>query len=166
MISERERRWQAYLAAVAEGSSDSLARLYDESAPPLLGLAVRVTKNKADAEEIILDVFEQVWRTARKYDPGRGSAWRWLTVLVRSRAIDRLRTTSLRHTREAVYPLPNDWETASRDPLPDDESILNQERFLIRNAVCKLPGEQRQALELAYFDGLTTSKSPPLWAFP
>ena len=154
-ISERERRWQSYLAGVAVGNSESLTLLYDESASSLLGLALRMMKNKADAEEIILDVFEQVWRTAQSFDPARGSAWRWLTVLVRSRAVDRLRTATSRRERDQRLPLAEKWNPASQEPLPDSTTILNQEKLFIRSAIQLLPGEQRQALELAYFSGLT-----------
>ncbi len=112
-------------------------------------------KNNADAEEIILEAFEQVWRTARSFDPARGSAWRWLTILVRSRALDRLRRSRFRYDRHLVFPLNEQWDPVSHEPLPDSASILNQERFFVRGAIQLLPGEQRQALELAYFSGLT-----------
>ena len=144
-VSERERRWQSYLTGIAAGNSESLTLLYDESASSLLGLALRMMKNKADAEEIILDVFEQVWRTARSFDPGRGSVWRWLTVLVRSRAVDRLRTAASRRERDQIRPLAEKWDPASQEPLPDSATILNQELFFVRNAIQLLPGEQRQA---------------------
>ena len=154
-ISDRERRWQLYLAGIAAGKSDSLAYLYEESAPALLGLALRMLKNIADAEEVILDVFEQVWRTAHNFDSARGTSWRWLTVLVRSRAVDRLRTAAFRHTRDHVQPLADTWDPISLDPLPDSSTILNEERSLIRGALRLLPPDQRQAVELAYFSGLT-----------
>src|SRR5271165_67698 len=67
-VSEREKRWRSYLCDITRGDSQSLASLYDECAASLLGLALRMTKNEADAEEIILDVFEQVWRTAKNFD--------------------------------------------------------------------------------------------------
>jgi RNA polymerase sigma-70 factor (ECF subfamily) len=153
--SERERRWRAHLVGIAAGNSESLTLLYDESAPLLLGLACRMMRNDADAEEIILDAFEQVWRSARSFDPERGSAWRWLTLLVRSRAIDRLRTSAARHNRDYVFPLAAHWDPVSQEPSPDFATLLNQQRILIRGAMQLLPGEQRQAVELAYFSGLT-----------
>ena len=102
----------------------------------------------------MLDVFEQVWRTAHSFDPTRGSVWRWLTVLVRSRALDRLRTASAKRDRAQLSAV-EDWELVSREPLPDTATIFNQERILIQGALRLLPGEQRQAVELAYFSGLT-----------
>lgn len=154
-ISERERRWQSYLVSIAAGQSDALTCLYEESAPALLGLAMRMLKNIADAEEVILDVYEQVWRTAHTFDAGRGTSWRWLTVMVRSRAVDRLRAASSRHNRGQMQPLADSWDPISLDPLPDCSTILNQERSLIRSALQMLPPDQRQPVELAYFSGLT-----------
>jgi RNA polymerase sigma-70 factor (ECF subfamily) len=152
--SERENRWRGYLGNIARGDSQALAQLYDECAPSLLGLARRLLRNVADAEEIILDVFEQVWRTAPSFDPGRGSVWRWLTMLVKSRAVDRLRTAAVRHDRDRLS-IEDHWDLASHDPLPDHTTIFDQERTLIRSALQLLPHEQRQAVELAYYSGLT-----------
>jgi RNA polymerase sigma-70 factor, ECF subfamily len=153
-IPEREKRWRTYLGNIVLGDANALARLYDECAPALLGLALKMIKNKADAEEIILDVFDQVWRTARNFDSARGSVWRWLTLLVRSRAVDRIRTAAFKRDRDRLS-IVEDWELASHDPLPDKTTIFNQERTLINSALQLLPGEQRQAVELAYFSGLT-----------
>jgi RNA polymerase sigma-70 factor (ECF subfamily) len=153
-ISEREKRWRGYLVEIARGDSQSLARLYDECAASLLGLALRMMRNKADAEEIILDVFDQVWRTAHTFDEARGSVWRWLTLIVRSRALDRLRTAASKRDRDKLA-LAEDWDVVSNDPLPDSTTIFNEERTLIRSALQRLPGEQRHAIELAFFSGLT-----------
>ena len=152
--SDREKRWQSYVGGVALGKAEALSLLYDESAASLLGLALRIMKNQADAEEIMLEVFEQVWRTAHSFNPTRGSVWRWLTVLVRSRALDRLRTASAKRDRTQLT-IVEDWELVSREPLPDSATIFNQERIIIQSALRLLPAEQRQAVELAYFCGLT-----------
>jgi RNA polymerase sigma-70 factor (ECF subfamily) len=153
-ISEREKRWRSYLCDISTGDANSLARLYDECAATLLGLALRMMKNQADAEEIILDVFEQVWRTAHSFDPARGSVWRWLTLLVRSRAVDRLRTAAFKRDRDRLS-ITEDWDLVSHEPPPDRATIVNEERTLIKSALQRLPGEQRQAVELAFFSGLT-----------
>jgi RNA polymerase sigma-70 factor, ECF subfamily len=153
-ISDREVRWRSYLAGIAMGKAESLTLLYDESAASLLGLALRMMKNTADAEEIMLEAFEQVWRTAYSFDSARGSVWRWLTVMVRSRALDRLRTASSKRDRERLS-LADNWEIVSREPLPDTAIIFNQECILVRSALQLLPGEQRLAVELSYFSGLT-----------
>jgi len=98
-----------------------------------------------------LEVFEQVWRRARTFDPARSGAWRWLTVLARSRSIDRLRASaSKRRLEERGF-----FDGISRDPSPDEASICRQQQLRIRESLNRLPREQREALELAYFSGLT-----------
>jgi RNA polymerase sigma-70 factor (ECF subfamily) len=147
-VSEREKRWRVYLGQIAGGDAESLARLYDECAAALFGLALKTMKNEADAEEIILEVFEQVWRTAHSFDPARGSAWRWLSVMLRSRTLDRLRSATAKRDRQHLA-MPENWDLASQDRLPDHATIFDQERKLIRSALQRLRGEQRQAVELA-----------------
>jgi RNA polymerase sigma-70 factor (ECF subfamily) len=154
LFSCREDRWRSYLASIALGKSEALTLLYDESAAALLGLALKMVKNEADAEEVILDVYEQVWRTARSFDPARASVWRWLTVLVKSRAVDRLRSAGARHNHGRLS-LADDYELVSRELTPDYRTMLNQECILVRSALRMLPNDQRRALELAYFSGLT-----------
>ncbi len=153
-VSDRERRWRVYLGQIAGGDSQSLTQLYEECAAALFGLALRTMKNEADAEEIILDVFGQVWRTARSFDPARGNVWRWLVMMLRSRAVDRLRSAAATRDRKHLA-MPENWDLVSQDPLPDRVTIFDQERDLINSALQRLPGDQRQAVELAYFSGLT-----------
>ena len=151
-VLDREQRWRGYLRDIASGDSQALERLYDESAATLLGLARKMMRNDADAEEIVLDVFEKVWRTAPTFDPERGSVWRWLILLVRSRAVDRLRSAACKYDWLSIT---EDWDLVSREPLPDCVTIFSEERTLINSALKSLPNEQRQAVELAYFSGLT-----------
>jgi RNA polymerase sigma-70 factor (ECF subfamily) len=153
-VSDRERRWRGYLSQIAGGDSQSLNQLYEECAAALFGLALRTMKNEADAEEIILDVFEQVWRTASSFDAARGGVWHWLVMILRSRAVDRLRSAAAKRDRKNLA-MREDWDLASQEPLPDHATIFDQERNLIHSALQRLPSEQRQAVELAYFSGLT-----------
>jgi RNA polymerase sigma-70 factor (ECF subfamily) len=152
--SDRERRWRSYLQEIAQGDAQSLARLYDESVASLFGFALRILKNEADSEEILLEVFEQVWRSAGTFDPLRGSAWRWLALLTRSRAVDRLRRGAVRREREHPA-VGGDWDVMSTDPLPDQTSMFHQQQLSVKQALSGLPREQRQAVELAFFSELT-----------
>jgi RNA polymerase sigma-70 factor (ECF subfamily) len=115
--SERENCWREYLAEIQKGNAEALGRLYDASAPLLYTLAFRILGNAADAEEVLLDVFEQVWRTAGSFDPARGGVWRWLALLTRSRALDRLRSTASKRLHEHPT-LPEQIEISSSEPLP------------------------------------------------
>lgn len=151
---EREERWRRYVTDIAAGNPQALAALYDEAGKSVYSLALRILRNAADAEEILLEVFDQMWRNAHTYDPGRGSVWRWLTLLTRSRALDRLRSSESKQTRERAVVF-EDWEISSQDPSPDETSMFRQQQVLIRKALYDLPPDQRKALELAYFSELT-----------
>jgi RNA polymerase sigma-70 factor (ECF subfamily) len=151
--TEKEERWRGYLDGIRGGNSEALAKLYDETSSVLYGLALRVLSDPADAEEVVLDVYQQVWKSPHTFDPGRGTVWGWLTVMTRSRAIDRLRSMGSRRARE--LPIEDGFETPSRSPAPEVESIFAEERKLVRRALGMLAPEQREAIELAFFRGLT-----------
>jgi RNA polymerase sigma-70 factor, ECF subfamily len=142
-----------YLEQIATGDSACLQALYDETSRLLYGLAYRILGDRADAEEVVLDVYHQVWNSAGRYDSSRGSVWNWLMVMTRNRAIDRMRKSNLRKTLES--PLEEPAESASEIPAPETQSIFAQERRLVRQAMETLGKEQRQAIELAFFSGLT-----------
>lgn len=148
----REERWRAYLREVAQGVEGGLDQLYSESCPLLYSFALRLMENAADAEEVVLDVYSQVWRTARRFDEQRCSVWGWLEMITRSRAIDRLRSRAGRRF-ESVGEV--SVQVASPQALPDQESLFRQQDRLMRNALQALPVEQREAIELAYFSELT-----------
>ncbi len=151
--TESERRWRTCLEGIREGNPDSLALLYDETSSILFGLALRVLEDSADAEEVVLDVYQQVWKAHQTFDPERGGVLCWLTMMTRSRAIDRLRSAGARRARE--LPIEHGWDEPSSSPAPESESIFAQQRRIIRRALAALAPEQRQAIELAFFRGLT-----------
>lgn len=148
-----DERWRACLDGIRRHDPDALAQLYDETASLLYGLAIRILNDPSDAEEIVMDVYQHVWKAADTFDAERGSVWGWLTIITRSRAIDRLRRAGSRRCRE--LPMESTFETASSNPAPETESIFRQERAMVRQAVATLVPEQREAIELAYFRGLT-----------
>jgi RNA polymerase sigma-70 factor, ECF subfamily len=131
---------------------ESLGRLYDESSRFVYGLALRILNDAADAEEVILDVFQQVWSLAEAYDASRGTIWSWLAVMTRNRAIDRFRQASTRRSREV--PIEIEHEPAAAE-VPERLSMLQEERKLVRNALESLNREQRVAIELAFLRGLS-----------
>jgi RNA polymerase sigma-70 factor (ECF subfamily) len=144
---------RALIARVEARDADALAALYDMYAARLLGLAARILGDTGEAEEVLQEVFLFVWRAAATFDPARGSVLAWLLVATRSRAIDRLRTRRpaaraglTRVDRVPDKPDPRDVEA--------DSATREWER-LCRAAIGELPPEQRLALELAYFEGLT-----------
>ena len=120
-----------------------------------MGVALRVLRERADAEEVLQETFIEVWRRAREYAPSRGSVEAWLLTIARTRAIDRLRSRAARgRMAEAVSA-----EPAQAGPkLPDMLSAKAEDAMRVQAALCALPVEQRMALELAYWEGLSQTE--------
>ncbi|MDX1501125.1 MAG: sigma-70 family RNA polymerase sigma factor [Thermoanaerobaculia bacterium] len=155
--NEERRASEARLvAAVGAGDAEALADLYDRYSGMLLGLAHRVLGRAAEAEEVLQEVFLQVWEQADRYDPGRSSVSTWLVLITRSRAIDRLRTTKVvrRTARDAEREAPS----RSESPTGEHAVLRRERRSRLRRELDRLPQEQRQVLELAFFEGLTQSE--------
>jgi RNA polymerase sigma-70 factor (ECF subfamily) len=153
ILTDHDLEWRVYIAQVAAGNHDALGHLYRETVPLLLGLAMRMLGDQHDAEEVVLEVYEQVWRTARNYDATRSRVLWWLTMMTRSRALDRLRSSKRRTTTEV--PMPETFDAPANDADADEQIAYSQERRRIRQAMRTLSAEQRQALELAFYSGLT-----------
>jgi RNA polymerase sigma-70 factor (ECF subfamily) len=144
------------LHAVARGDEAALARLYDAYRVILFGLLVRILNSREEAEDILQEVFVQVWRRAKDFDEKRGRPFTWLVTLARSRAIDRLRQLGARQ-RLAMGAAQEQEQTESfSDALTD--SVRAEQQLVVRRALAELPEEQRTTLLLAYFDGLTQSE--------
>jgi RNA polymerase sigma-70 factor (ECF subfamily) len=146
----------ALLRLVAERRSDALAELYDRHASGLLALGRRVLDSLADAEEVLQEVFFHVWNQAGKYDPARSSVSTWLVLVMRSRAIDRLRT---RKVVERTHEEAHQEDPAEHTSPEGVEAVFIQERReRVRRELEMLPPEQREVLELAFYGGLTQSE--------
>jgi RNA polymerase sigma-70 factor (ECF subfamily) len=136
------------------GDERALGALYDAAGPAVFGTALRILDDRAAAEEVVLDVFLQVWRQAERWDPARGTPLGWLLMLARTRAIDRRRSGAVQRAR--TMPLPDAVsEMPSAAPGPEDDSLAAERRRLVRAALDALPGEQRVAVELAWLRGLS-----------
>jgi len=142
------------LHAVARGDEGALARLYDAYRVILFGLLVRILNSREEAEDILQDVFIQVWRRAKDFDEKRGRPFTWLVTLARSRAIDRLRLLGARQRLAASAGANQADETS--DALSDTIKVAQKE--IVKRALAQLPDEQRHTLVLAYFEGLTQSE--------
>jgi RNA polymerase sigma-70 factor (ECF subfamily) len=137
----------------AAGDRDAFARLYDRHAALVLGLLTRMLADRGTAEEILQETFLQVWQQARRFRPELGRPRAWILMMARSRALDRLRSQGARARREdAVY-----RESSAVAAEPAGPAVLesSERRRSVRAALETLPAEQRQALELAFFEGLT-----------
>ena len=149
----------ALLASVAKGDQQAFSQLYDHSSTLLYTLAFRILGNRAEADELLQDVYLEVWRKVVRYDVGRGTPIAWLITLTRSRAIDRLRSRS---TKGQTATVPMDATMSSRvadlGPSPYETQADQELRMAVGSAMTVLPPAQQQALELAYYEGLSHSE--------
>jgi RNA polymerase sigma-70 factor (ECF subfamily) len=143
---------QELVRAVSGEDQASLARLYDRYSGFVYSVALRVLRDTAAAEEILQDIFMQLWRKASQFDAQRGSLPAWLLVMTRNRAISRLRQRD---------PISNASveEASASIPYRLDHFLIQRELMgKVRVAMEGLPAVQREMLQLAYFDGLSHSE--------
>lgn len=142
------------LAAIARKDEVALAELYDRYRLILFGLLIRILSSREEAEDVLQEVFLQVWRRAADFDENRGRPFTWLVTLARSRGIDRLRNLAARD-RVATAGAKEPSEQIS-DAVAD--LFKSEQRTLVTAALEQLPEEQKGPLILAYFEGLTQSE--------
>lgn len=139
---------------MARGDKNALARLYDLLSRPLYSLALRILNDPAEAQDVVQDVFLQLWNKAADYQPARGSYFSWAATLTRNRALDRVRMRKRRG--EIIQESAADIAPAGdRDLDASDALWLREKAGAVRAALRDLPAEQRQAIELAFFGGYT-----------
>lgn len=152
----------AAVRALARGDEAALGALYDQYARPCYAFAIRMLGSEADAEEVLQETFLRAWRNAAAYDPSRASLSSWLLAITRNLCID-----ELRRRRRNLPAAPLDQAA----PLPAGErtdtaaeQAIDAER--VRAALASLPGEQRSAIELVYYHGLTSGEVGRLLGVP
>jgi RNA polymerase sigma-70 factor, ECF subfamily len=148
-VSERE--WVGLVESIANGDDRALHALYERTHRIVFTLMVRITNNRATAEELTLDVFHDVWRRASTYDPAGGSVVGWIMNQARSRAIDRVRfdQRKKRVNHDASAPLP------VAAVSPQEAFDLRDQARRVRDALTVLKPEERQVIETAFFGELT-----------
>lgn len=146
------------LRRMAAGDEQALGALYDKWQAVVHGIVARMLRESNDVEEVVEETFWQAWRQAARYEPSRAAVHTWLLTIARSRALDRVR--SVRRRRED--PIDGDdgqavvQQVADGDPGTDAEA--SERRTIVVAALADLPAEQREALELGYFGGLSQSE--------
>jgi RNA polymerase sigma-70 factor (ECF subfamily) len=152
---DRSREHAALLEAMARGDKNALARLYDHLAKPLYSLAFRVLNDAGESQDVVQDVFLQMWHKAATYDTGRGSVFAWAATLTRNRAIDRVRMRKRR--AELLAESAPDLQPAGVGNDPDSAGSLwlREKAGAVRAALTALAPDQQKAIELAFIGGLT-----------
>ncbi len=144
----------ALIRRMAEGDRAAFAEFYDGQAPLAFALIRRILGPRTDAEEVLQEVFWQIWQEASTYREDRGSPEAWVLIRARSRAIDRLR--SLRRREETFRaPLNDDLPPAVATTSPAERAA---DRTLVETALARLPDAQRQVIAMAFYEGLTQSE--------
>jgi RNA polymerase sigma-70 factor (ECF subfamily) len=151
------------LVLTARGDQEAFAQLYDRIAGPVLGIARSVVRDPAQSEEVAQEVLVEVWRTAARFRPDRGSAMSWVLTIAHRRAVDRVRSAQAATDREHKAAL------LDRTPAYDqvsDEVEHRLERELVRRCLRALTETQRESVVLAYYRGLTYREVAELLAVP
>ena len=154
--SSRQAALKLLIRRMADRDQTAAAALYDQSCQILYSLALRIVKNVQDAEEVIHDVYCRTWRNAGAYDENRGSVMSWLVLMTRSVSIDLLRS---KMRASNVIALDSNTDVAeSSERSPEAQAGVSETTARIAKALAGLPAEQRQAVELAFFAGLSHSE--------
>lgn len=154
---------QELVAQVARGEKEAFAGVYDAVAGPVLGVVRAVLRDHAQSEEVTQEVLVEVWRTAPRYRPDRGTAMTWVLTLAHRRAVDRVRSAEASAARE--------HKAALLEHTPDFDEVSEQvqthlEREQVRRCLRTLTELQRQSVTLAYYRGLTYRQVAELLALP
>jgi RNA polymerase sigma-70 factor, ECF subfamily len=149
----RMPEWEdrALVSAIARRDHAAFERFYDRYHALVYHLVLKILHDRSDAEEVVYQIFWQVWREAGKYEARRGSVITWLSLLARSRAIDAVRSRRDHPVSD------NEAQESATEPAdgPEEVASLGQRSLLVRDALADLPQTQRVALELTFFGGLT-----------
>lgn len=154
-LSPAEQDLGKLLQQVAAGDSHAVAELYDATSTVVFGLALRILQTRDAAEDVVVEVYSQVWTQAAAYDSQRGTPLAWILTMTRSRALDALRS---RNRTRAEEPMEAVGDFPAETPNPEERSVALQRHRFVKHALDNLTTAQRQVIELAYFAGLSHSE--------
>lgn len=142
------------LAQIARGDHEAFARLYDRLSGILFGLVLKIVGEPKMAEDVLQETFLQIWDKAKLFEIGLGNPLSWALTLARNKAIDHLRAS---HRRQRLMTEAENQVAIAAVLQPSSEASMHKHEraAVIRRALCELPMDQRQAIELAFFSGLT-----------
>jgi RNA polymerase sigma-70 factor (ECF subfamily) len=139
------------IASVANGDHAAFASLYDALSPTLFGVVRRVLRDGSQAEEVTQEVFVEIWKQATRFDAERGSVRTWAVTIAHRRAVDRVRSEQSHRDRQVSVAA----AAVEHPSSPEEDAVEAEDRQRARAAMATLPAAQREALELAFYDGLT-----------
>ena len=140
---------------ITQGDRGAFERFYDRYAPLVFSFAMRLVRERSAAEDLLQEVFLQVWREAGSYSPERGTPEAWIITITRSRGIDKLR--SIRRRERSFVPMEGS-AGKEYDGKVESGAAASDTRIMVNSAMAQLAESQRKVMELAYFDGLTQSE--------
>lgn len=144
-------------AMAAGDSGGALTKFYQRFAGTVMGLLVRMLGSRAESEELLQEVFIELWRRAAQYDPGRASVSTWVVTIARSRALDALRARARRGGD--MHLQAEDISVAAPSEMRPDQMIASSSRSAaVHRALAEISAPQREVLELSYFEGLSHSE--------
>ena len=158
--SDDSRADIALLTRIVARDADAVAELYDRHSRLLFGLILRIVRDRGEAEEILQEVFVQVWTRAETYNVNLGTPAAWLVRVARNRAIDRFRANAVRARTLEATPAPPPVES------PEARAAMTEQQRAVARALDGLPPEQRELIECAYFMGLTQSELAERFGLP
>lgn len=147
--------------------SHAFERLYEKTAAFVFGVVLRIVGDRRVAEDVVQDVYLQVWRQAERFDAGRASGLAWMAMIARSRSIDRLRSdSSYGSALTEMEGAPRNQPVGELRVNPEEELSLRERREAVHNALRTLTPEQREAVQLAFFRGMSHSEIARATAAP
>jgi RNA polymerase sigma-70 factor (ECF subfamily) len=151
------------MALVSGGDQAAFADFYDATSRTVFGIALRVLRDAAQAEEVAQEVFLEAWRTAARYDPHQGTAAAWINTIAHRRAVDRVRSVERSVQRDQRHA-----EAEGAIPAPDvsEEVVSRDMGNRVRRALARLPEGQRRPLALAYYDGRSQREVAEIMGLP
>ena len=147
----------------ARGDREAFASLYDATSARIFGLMMRVVRDRSQAEEVTQEVFMEIWRSASRFDPERGSALAWMMTIGHRKAVDRVRSVEASARRDTSFTYQN--HTITHDETVET-AMATLEARRVRVAMEQLTDVQREAIELAYFGGYSHSEVAALLDIP
>lgn len=147
------------MRALLSGSEDGFTAFYRRFSPGLFSMIYQILQDQKESEDVLQESFVQMWKKSSTYDSTRSSLFTWAVMISRNRAIDRLRSRQRRARTTEAFTVETTAAPVTSGPMQGDEALTaSDDRHRVRSAIATLPDAQRQAIELAFFGGMTQAE--------